>query len=95
MPHGGRALVCPGRSLAKQEMIGGIAIFESYVKMRVSKGCPMLDGNFFGLGAQPPREPVPVLLRRKVGITPQEDPSGQAMVLIWQGAVLGTVLEAF
>ncbi|KAI3316782.1 cytochrome P450 [Xylariaceae sp. AK1471] len=75
MPYGGGALMCPGRYLAKQEMMSGVAIFGAYFDMQVLKGVPRMDDDFFGLGAQPPGELVPVRLRRKIGIIPPGAPA--------------------
>lgn len=67
IPYGGGALMCPGRHLAKIKMLGSVAVFSAYFDMEVLNGVPRMDEAFFGMGSQPPGEPVPVRLRRKVG----------------------------
>jgi len=48
MPYGSGALMYPGRSLAWPEMMGGVAVFDSYFEMRVLKGVPRANDNFLG-----------------------------------------------
>lgn len=67
IPYGGGALMCPGRHLAKIKMLGSVAVFSAYFDMEVPNGVPRMDEAFFGMGSQPPGEPVPVRMRRKVG----------------------------
>jgi cytochrome P450 len=67
IPYGGGALMCPGRHLAKVKMIGSAAVFAAYFDMELLGGVPRVDDAFFGMGSQPPGEPVPVRLRRKAG----------------------------
>ncbi|KAG6353408.1 hypothetical protein INS49_005589 [Diaporthe citri] len=67
IPYGGGALMCPGRHLAKIKMLGSVSVFSAYFDMEVLNGAPCMDDAFFGMGSQPPGEPVPVRLRRKVG----------------------------
>lgn len=67
IPYGGGALMCPGRHLAKIKMLGSVAVFSAYFDMEVLNGVPCMNDAFFGMGSQPPGEPVPVRLRRKVG----------------------------
>lgn len=67
IPYGGGALMCPGRHLAKIKMLGSIAVFAAYFEVEVLNGVLCMDDSFFGMGSQPPGEPCPVRLRRKVG----------------------------
>jgi hypothetical protein len=67
IPYGGGSFTCPGRHLAKQEIMGTAAVFAGYFDMEVLNGVPCMDNRFFGMGTQPPGEPVPVRIRRKLG----------------------------
>jgi cytochrome P450 len=66
MPYGAGEHMCPGRFLAKQEIIGGSAIFlANYeVNLLVHDGwVPTPDMTKFGTGAIPPTDKVPVRIR--------------------------------
>ncbi|KAF3760417.1 hypothetical protein M406DRAFT_76074 [Cryphonectria parasitica EP155] len=67
IPYGGGAFTCPGRHLAKLEIISSAALFAAYFDLELVNGVPPMDDRFFGLGTQPPRGKVPVRIRRKLG----------------------------
>lgn len=67
IPYGGGKLMCPGRHLAKQEMIVSVAVFAAYFDVELSDGVPPMSERSFGVGSQPPAGRVPARLRRKVG----------------------------
>ncbi|KGO48193.1 Cytochrome P450 [Penicillium expansum] len=69
IPYGGGGFMCPGRHFAKQEILGSVAIFQSYYELEVvdrPKGwLPRPDRRFYGVGAMPPAEPIPFRIRRR------------------------------
>lgn len=67
IPYGGGKLMCPGRHLAKQEMIVSVAVFATYFDVELLDGVPPMSQGYFGVGLQPPAGPVRARLRRKVG----------------------------
>lgn len=67
IPYGGGAFICPGKNLAKLEIIGSAAVLAAYFDLEFPHGVPDMDDRFFGLGTQPPKNKVPVRMRRKVG----------------------------
>jgi cytochrome P450 len=68
IPYGGGAFICPGKNLAKLEIIGSAAVLAAYFDLEFPHGVPDMDDRFFGLGTQPPKGKVPVRMRRKVGV---------------------------
>ena len=69
IPYGMGRFMCPGRFLAKQEMIGSFAVFfNSYeVELRVpEEWAPRVNLKFFGTGAMPPLGKAPFRIRKRV-----------------------------
>lgn len=70
IPYGAGEFMCPGRHLAKQEMIGSFAIFlANYeVELKVPEGwVPKSDTSFFATGTLPPLGEIPFRIRRRGG----------------------------
>lgn len=71
IPYGMGRFMCPGRFLAKQEMIGSFAVFfnSCEVELRVSEQwVPQANLKFFGTGAMPPLGKAPFRIRKKVDL---------------------------
>ncbi|KAJ5175871.1 Replication factor C subunit 1 [Penicillium canariense] len=69
IPYGGGGFRCPGRHFAKQEILGSVAIFQSYYELEVvdrpKEWLPRPDHRFYGVGAVPPAAPIPFRIRRR------------------------------
>ncbi|KAK2776757.1 hypothetical protein FQN52_003283 [Onygenales sp. PD_12] len=67
IPFGGGARLCPGRHFAKQEIISTAAIMTAAFDIELKrKGWkPHSDENYFGFGTLPPKEKIPVRIRRR------------------------------
>lgn len=68
IPYGAGEFMCPGRHLAKQEMIGSFAMFlASYeVQLKMPEGWrPEPDMSFFATGTMPPLGSIPFRVRKK------------------------------
>lgn len=67
-PYGGGVFVCPGKALAKQQMLAATVLFATYFDMEMLDGVPQADEQFLGGSVPPPKTATRVRLRRKVGI---------------------------
>lgn len=68
IPFAAGTLMCPGRHLAKQEIIGSAAVFTDYFELEMLDPVPPMDSyHYYGMGTQPPAKPCRVRIRRKVG----------------------------
>ena len=68
IPFGGGPGICPGRHFAKQEVVCTLAklAMKFDIELQISKGWePKMDTNFFPIGALPPKNKVPLRIRRR------------------------------
>lgn len=68
IPYGAGEFMCPGRHLAKQEMIGSFAMFHANyeVQLRTPEGwMPKPDMSFFATGTMPSLGKIPFRVRRR------------------------------
>ncbi|KAH8788281.1 cytochrome P450 [Diaporthe sp. PMI_573] len=68
-PYGGGSFICPGKALAKQQMLAATVLFSAYFDMEMlDDGVPASDSQFLGGSVPPPVKPTRVRVRRKVGM---------------------------
>lgn len=67
-PYGGGVFLCPGKALAKQQMLAATVIFAAYFEMEMLDGVPASDDQFLGGSVPPPIQATRVRVRRKVGM---------------------------
>lgn len=67
-PYGGGSFICPGKALAKQQMLAATVLFSAYFDMEMLDGVPASDSQFLGGSVPPPVKPTRVRVRRKVGM---------------------------
>lgn len=70
IPYGAGQFMCPGRHLAKQEMIGSFAMFYSSYEVQLctpDDWKPQPDLTYFATGTMPPLGQIPFRVRRRSG----------------------------
>jgi len=68
IPFGGGKKICPGRTYAKQEAIGALALLLGTFDFKLvteSDELPQPDMKFFSLGILPPKGSFPARMRRR------------------------------